>query len=114
MAKIGTLTLVGVSGTEYEFNIYHVGAVFKDIGGVYCFTEVDEDNRHTPIYIGITDNLSTRFNNHHKEECIEDEDATCICVYAEEDEDSRVAMEDDLIPAYDPPCNEHKLSDEEE
>jgi predicted site-specific integrase-resolvase len=60
---------------------------------------------HTRIYVGQTEDLSTRFDNHHKEACFDKHNKNCVCVHGEEDEDTRLEIEKDLIDKYDPPCN---------
>lgn len=60
---------------------------------------------HTVIYIGQTGDLSTRFDDHHKADCFTSHKANCICTHCDDDEDSRLAKEQDLIAYYNPPCN---------
>ena len=110
MSKLGTITFTGSSGTEYEFNVYSWGTNFKkDFGAVYFVTKrskkSDSGYSHTRIYIGQTEDMSTRFDNHHKQECFGEYDANCICVCGEQDEDKRLEIEKDLIDNYNPPCN---------
>lgn len=57
------------------------------------------------MYVGITDDLSSRFRNHHKESCFDKYNANCICIYLESSKMQRAAIEKDLIDAYSPPCN---------
>lgn len=109
MAKLGTITLTGQSGTEYKFNIYNWGTNFDEIGAVYYISNRHEDNddwwTHTKIYIGQTGDLSDRFDNHHKAKCFEDHNANAISVHREGNENSRLFIEEDLIEALNPPCN---------
>jgi len=109
MAKLGTITLKGQSGAEYKFNVYDWGTNFDDIGAVYYISNRYKDNvgawTHTKIYIGQTGDLSERFDNHHKAECFEDHNANAISVHKEENENSRLILEEDLIEALNPPCN---------
>ncbi|KPJ52278.1 hypothetical protein AMJ39_08235 [candidate division TA06 bacterium DG_24] len=111
MAKIGTVTFTGQSGTKYEFAAYPWGTAFKDdYAAVYFVTERYKEAKggfsHRHIYVGETEELGIRFENHHKAECFEEESANCICVYGEDDEDERLAIEQDLLAKYDPPCND--------
>ena len=111
MAKLGTVTFTGASGTEYEFNVYPWGTSFKeDFGAVYFVTrrtqKQDGGYSHTRIYVGETGDLSTRFDNHHKQACFDRHNKNCVCVYGEQDEDTRLEIERDLINNYHPPCND--------
>jgi predicted GIY-YIG superfamily endonuclease len=110
MAKLGTVTFKGSSGDSYEFNAYQWGTNFKeDYGAVYFVTKrtkkTDGGYSHTSIYVGQTEDLSTRFDNHHKQECFDSHQKNCVCIYNEQDEDTRLEIEQDLIENYDPPCN---------
>ncbi|MHC1622985.1 MAG: GIY-YIG nuclease family protein [Candidatus Methanospirareceae archaeon] len=110
MAKLGTITFTGASGTDYEFNVYLWDISFKkDHGAVYIVTKrtqkSDGGHFHTIIYVGQTGDLSTRFNDHHKQECFDSNNKNCVCVYGEQDEDACLEIEQDLIDNYDPPCN---------
>jgi len=108
MAKLGTIHFTGQSGKKYSFNVYQITASFKAIGAVYLITKrtvTDGTGNHTRIYVGQTGDLSERFNNHHKQDCFEENKANCICIYAEENETTRLEIEKDLIDNYTPPCN---------
>ena len=110
MASLGTLLLIGKSGKKYEFAIYEIGTSFKAIGGVYTFTKQykksDGNFSHGTIYVGETEDLSTRFDNHHKQECIGRENANCISVHPDENGESRLAKEKDILENYDWKCND--------
>ncbi len=109
MAKIGTITLTGSSGKKYKFNIYPYSTQFETVGAVYYISKrtekADGSGSHSKIYIGQTGDLSERFDNHHKESCFKKHGANCISIHQEPDEDKRIEIEQDLIDAYDPPCN---------
>jgi hypothetical protein len=110
MAKLGTVTFTGVSGNRYEFSAYPWRtSLKKDYGAVYFVTKRNQKSDgiyHARIYVGQTDDLSTRFDGHHKQPCFDVHNANCICIYGELDEDSRLAIEQDLIDNYHPPCND--------
>ena len=110
MTKLGTLTLKGASGQTYDFTTYSYDETFNAVGAVYEITrrqkKLTGNYGHTPIYIGETSNLSTRFDDHHKEWCFTEHNANCKCVHLDADEDSRRKKEADLIDYYNPPCND--------
>jgi len=109
MAKLGTITLTGVSGASYTFNIYPWGTSFRAVAAVYAVTKRYTDSKrghtHTVLYVGQTEDLSTRFDNHHKAACFTRNGANCICTDPEESESTRREVETDLIESYKPRCN---------
>lgn len=109
MSKISTITLSGASGKQYAFNVYPIDQKFNDIGAVYYFShrsaKPGDTHSHRAVYIGQSGDLSTRFDSHHKENCITSCDANCISVHQDGNEQSRMAKERDLIEKHDPPCN---------
>lgn len=102
---MATITLEGCSGNSYEFTVYEKGTEFNSVGGVYCVTKII-DNIHSLIYLGITNDLSSRFDNHHKEDCFVENGATHICIHRESSEDERSRIEKDILCKYNFPCNE--------
>ncbi len=110
MAKLGTVTFTGASGSKYKFNSYKFGSNFKEnYSAVYFITNRHQNDdggySHERIYVGQTEDLSTRFDDHHKQDCFDQEDANCICIYGEQNENTRLDIEQDLIDNYNPPCN---------
>jgi len=109
MSKIGTLTLTGISGNRYMFDVYLFGTKFKAIGAVYYISKrvqkPDGNGNHANIYIGQTEDLSERFDNHHKESCFIKHNANCISIHQEGNERRRLAIEADIINSLEPPCN---------
>ena len=110
MGKFGTITCKGASGAKYEFTAYSDDTDFNAIGAVYVITSRSQKNdgsySHLRIYVGETGDLSTRFDNHHQQDCFDKNKTNCICVYVEENEVTRLAIESDLLDKYDPPCNQ--------
>jgi hypothetical protein len=109
MAKISTMACKGESGATYTFDVYPMNQTFREVGGIYIITERFQNDqgayKHRFIYIGQTEDFSTRFDNHHKANCFTRNGATCICTLVEQDEDNRFATETDLIRLHAPPCN---------
>ena len=102
---MSTITLKGCSGSSYEFTVYKKETTFKAVGGVYYIAKIIE-NTHYRIYLGITNDLSTRFDNHHKENCFKNNNATHICIYRSSTESERIRIEKDILCKYNFPCNE--------
>jgi predicted GIY-YIG superfamily endonuclease len=91
--------------------VYPIDQEFNAVGAVYVVSRQyknssDARYTHDPIYAGQTDNLSTRFDSHHKADCFKDHEANCICVHVDDDEESRLSKEDDLNKGLQPPCND--------
>ena len=109
MAKLGTMSIEGSSGSSYAFDLYPLNTNFKELGGVYVFTKrvpkSDGGGSHTYLYVGQTGDLSSRFTDHHKEECMDSHGANCICIHLDSSEDSRLTKEGDILGAHDWPCN---------
>jgi len=93
MSKLGTITLAGCSKKKYDFDIYQIGTKFKALGAVYFISKRDSSKTHKPIYLDITNDLSSRFNNHHKEGCIRKMKANCISVLLVKSENERKDIE---------------------
>jgi predicted GIY-YIG superfamily endonuclease len=110
MARISKVTFHGKSGNAYEFEVWPLNQAFNAVGAVYAITRRYQNATggysHDVIYIGQTGDLSTRFDDHHKADCFTRHKANCICTHRDDDEDSRLAKEADLIAAYHPPCND--------
>ena len=110
MAKLGTLTLKGASGTKYEFDVHSADANWKD--GIACVYYVsrrtvsqDGTGSHDRIYVGETDNLKERHSSHHRQKCFEQNGYNCISIFRASNAEARRRIERDLIDSLDPPCN---------
>ena len=110
-----TTKLTGVSGKEYLFNLWtfddfdDVKQTFRGCG-LYLFTNRHLDGgkyRHTYIYIGQTGDFYTRYNNHHKENCLRNQEVNCIGFFSMPNsvEEDRKTVENDILSKYDFPCN---------
>lgn len=97
-----TWVWVGASGIPYRYEVYQVGDDLPADPGNYIFV----NNEQHPIYAGQTENLSGRFDGHHKKRCIDCHGATHIHVHANNgDEQARRYEEGDIIQRHQPPCN---------
>ena len=99
-----TITIKGRSGTIYIFNVYgftkfsELKDAFKSIPALYAFTRRFPNSE--------TGDLSTRFNDHHKQECITRSNANCICIHSfKGTQAERLSAEADILNAFDLPCN---------
>jgi len=111
-----TITIQGMSGTNYIFNVYgftkfsDLTDAFENIPALYAFTKrfaKGSSFTHDLIYIGETSDLSTRFYNYHKKNCVIKGNANCICIHSFWGKESeRLAAETDILNAFDLPCND--------
>ena len=108
MGKIADATFHGETGT-YNFGVYTTDTVFIDVGAVYIFSKrvIGSDGRgtHTLLYIGQTSSLEDRIPYHEKWPCVQQYGVNCICVHQDDDTNSRIAKENDLLAVNNPPCN---------
>lgn len=106
MADEGTIQWDGRSGRTYKYWIYKIGTTFEKAPGNYIFAKETKPNTFRPIYIGETEDLSERFDDHHKMPCIKQEGATHIHVHKNTGgETARQAEEADLVGRWNPICN---------
>ena len=110
MARISTAAFKGHSGGSYDFDVWPLDQSFRAVGAVYAVTRRYKNSKgghsHEILYVGQTGDLSTRFDDHHKADCFARHGETCICTHRDDDEESRLAKEQDLIQRCDPPCND--------
>ena len=109
MSKIADVTFTGDSGREYKFGVYPRDTEFRNVGGVYVFSNRTSQGNHTLLYIGQTNSFEARRLAHHEKwECAEPRGGNVICTHIENNRQERLRIEDDLIEAYNPPCNKQR------
>ena len=110
MPSLGTITLVGKSGTPYIFEIYNLNTVFNPVSAVYAFTRAEPSTSgipyHTVLYVGQTGDLKSRIATHEKLQCVLSRGGNRICVRATPFEQDRLNIEKDLCQSNEPACNE--------
>lgn len=102
---MASITLSGCSGKSYKFTVKDFGVEMEPIGAVYCVIK-ERNNSNSHIYLGITNDLSTRFENHHKENCFKKHNANKIAIYKCSSKSDRKKIEEDILCKNDFPCNE--------
>ena len=105
MNETPTIHWTGDSGNKYKYWIHPRGTELKAVAGNYVYAKETSPNRWKPVYIGQTGDLKERQTAKYKKECLDREGATHIHVHTNNDEDSRLAEEADLIAKWQPPCN---------
>ncbi len=104
MSKETTVILKGASGKTYNFDVFPWGTPFKPLGAIYTVLKKIPPNFHIH-YVGETGDLSSRFDNHHKQSCFDQNGKTHIAVHLESSESVRLSKEADLVASYNPGCN---------
>ena len=110
MASLGKTTFKGGSGKPYRFKVYPLGTRFRRISGVYVIVNrshgANHGYRHKILYVGHTEDFSQPFSEHHRATHFANLGANCICLQADESEESREEKERDLVSAFKPVCND--------
>jgi hypothetical protein len=110
MPKITTVTVKGRLGTAYNFDVYEYGQEFNALGAVYIVLKLQLLSDKTPfykyVYVGETGDLSTRFKDHHKQDCFDRLGADRIGVHLDGSEKSRKSKEKDILDGNNWPCND--------
>lgn len=100
-----TILWTGKSGAQYKYWIYKLPPDFKAQPGNYVFAKETKPGSWAPVYIGQTNDLSERFDDHHQAGCIRRNGATHIHVHLNKSKQARLDEESDLIARWNPPCN---------
>lgn len=104
--KTKTITWQGQSGKSYKYWVHRLPPNFVAKPGNYIFAREVSPDRFVPVYIGETSDLSERFDNHHKAQCIGRNGATHIHAHVNSGgEMARRSEESDLIARWRPTCN---------
>ena len=94
-----------LSGTSHEFEVHLSGTTFRDVGGVYMFTKINDDGTHYVLYVGETESFKDRPLGWGHEEwgAATRMGLTHVCVLQTS---NRVYIQDKLIEAFQPPLND--------
>lgn len=90
---------------NYDFGIYRQDGPWKDIGGVYIFSGVNQDNIWVPVYIGQADSFKNRMPCHERWPEAIKLGATNVHAMVVKNESERAQIERALIQAYQPRLN---------
>ena len=102
-----TILWKGDSGKEYKYWLYDLDATHDAVPANYIFVKETKTNYYAPIYIGETEDISERFDYHHKIDCIKRNGATHIHAHkSSSDKETRCEEESDLIQRWTPICND--------
>lgn len=93
---------------SYHFHVCDYYGDWKEVGGVYIFTGFNllTYGWQHPSYIGESGNFRKRMADHEKWNRAVALGATHVHAMVVEQESQRIAIEQELIQAYDPPLND--------
>ena len=97
-----TITAIGKSGTKYEFQVFPWGTSFNAVAAVYLVLK-KQAGKYPVLYVGETEDLKERFENHHKQGCFDRNGKTHVGVLQEGIGTRRLRIEADLVANYNPP-----------
>lgn len=90
----------GLNGAAHATNLYDVGAIFFEVGGVYIFCKQTAPTSFEPIYVGESDNLWSRITDklsaHHRWPCALSRGGTHICAMRVNNDAERLRIETEL------------------
>jgi len=93
------------NGSKLEFTIFRLNVQWNAIGGLYIFTYPLENGHWFPLYVGQTDDFSTRIPSHERLEDAVQHGATNIHAVVVQTQQDRDRWERMLIQYLQPPMN---------
>jgi len=109
MENGNSILVTGASGKQYKFWVYPWGHKLKAEGGVYMVLKNSGTllvPKYSVIYVGQTENLDERFDDHHKQFCFNRNGRTHIGARLGSVKATRLTIEADLVARYSPSCND--------
>ncbi len=105
MNSVLTCVWCGETGTAYEYQVFSIDSVFRDIGGNYIFCERDAMGEWDPICIGQSENLFDCLGDQSLKDWMAENGATHIHARMNRKPDKRALEMEDLIRRFSPPLN---------
>lgn len=94
------------NGVSYSYEPYALDASFNAVPGNYVFARQNQNGSYSAIYIGETDNLKERHENHEKRPCALKNGATHILARRNDGGQAvRRKEQDEMIAYCQPVCN---------
>lgn len=92
---------------NYQFSIYPITTQFSRIAAIYTFIILPtHSQQYTLLYIGITNNLNSRFKTHHKINTAKQLGMTHIGILKKSSGRTRKTIEKNLLKNLNPPLNQ--------
>ncbi len=109
MKTISTCVWFGKSEHSYEYQIFSIDTVFRDVGGNFILCDHDALGEWNPLYIGQAHDLFNLLGNENLKEWMTRQGVTHIHVHLERDKDRREQEKADLIERFRPRLNRVSL-----
>jgi hypothetical protein len=109
---LGYIVFCGKSGEEYRFECRDFETRFRAIGAIYVVTRRRTEGagyrraHHETLYIGHAPSLASLVSAQSPFAAFAQHGANCLCVYAANTEERRIAIRDDLVAAHQPILNQ--------
>lgn len=98
---------LGLSGNEYQYEIFPFETEFQPLPGNYIYARQTEDGDWVPIYIAQTRDLHQRLEGHVRlDDAIANGATHLHAHYCSAGQAARCTEERDLIKRWQPVCNE--------
>ncbi len=98
-----------VQWLSYDFTVYVPNTTWNDVAGVYIFSGINPQNQWVALYVGQTDSFRNRIPSHEKWSPAVRAGATHVHARAESLEATRLAIERELIQAFQPSLNSQMI-----
>lgn len=106
-AQSSSYSWSGLSGKEYQFQIYPLGAIFRPLPGIYIYARQLSDGDWSPVYISQTRDLHQRLEGHVTlQDAIANGATHLHAHYCIAGPSARCTEEQDLIRRWQPLCND--------
>ncbi len=103
----GFISWAGMSGAEYQYMAYPLGAALPPVPGNYIYAKQSEDGQWIPLYIAQTRDMHQRLEGHEKLQDATENGATHIHVhFSSGGQAGRCTEERDLILQWKPMFND--------
>lgn len=104
---MATITLAGLSGKQYSYEIFEIDQKFRAVACNYAFATKTPSQKYSILYVGETNDFSERFTNQHEGlECSKSKGATHVFIRVNSGRNqARLDEETDIRQNYNPDCN---------
>ena len=108
-----TVNCTGVSGRQYQFEVFPVGTLFNSVPGVYIACRLPSAGWYQALYVGETQSVKDRLNgsanNHYGLRCAAHNGMSHIAVMVVYSDAERLRIETDLRHGLNPCCNRQSV-----
>ena len=88
-----------------EFTVFSHADQWNNVGGVYIFSKLNQQQHWVALYVGETDSFASRLPNHERWQEARQLGATHVHARTVDAAGTRAALQEQLIVACQPPLN---------